>query len=397
MLFKCRRKAANVAGVTLLIVQNTALLLAIQHIHHTRPGSETPLNSVIIILGECIKAVASLVLLWLSSRGRLKTSLSDRSGWIITSIPALLYTVQNNLLFLALANLPLLVYQIVYQSKIVTTALFSMFMLGMRFSAYRWMLLAGVMVGVVLVSVDVSRLRAAKPGALNEQSHQNQVLGLLSVAVAAVTSGFAGVLTEKLLKNAKGSLWSRSLQISAYSTVLAGLGCLVVDRQLITAKGVLHGFDALVWCVVALHAIGGLLVATVMKYANNVVKTIATSVSIVLNQLCSWYVYQAPITQLKLLGTALVLIASYLYSLPDFALQLSPSYVYKVFQNGKWSSESASSQTGTLWTEEKEDDNMVPLVITTRGRSVTATTGRVDTEMSDVETSAGVVVVIVAP
>jgi UDP-sugar transporter A1/2/3 len=52
------------------------------------------------------------------------------------SVPAMAYALQNNVDFVALANLSPAVYQVTSQLKIPATALFMVLILGRRFS--RW-------------------------------------------------------------------------------------------------------------------------------------------------------------------------------------------------------------------------------------------------------------------
>lgn len=82
------------------------------------------------------------------------------------------------------------------------------------------------------------------------------------------------------------SIWVRNVQLSMFSIPQAAL-LLLGDRVAVATRGLLSGFDAAVWCVVALKALGGLIVAAVVKYADNVMKTYATAIAIVLTLLAS--------------------------------------------------------------------------------------------------------------
>ena len=60
---------------------------------------------------------------------------------IKVAVPAFIYTVQNNLLYVSISNLPAAVFQVSYQMKILTTAMFSITMLGKKISKTQWLAL----------------------------------------------------------------------------------------------------------------------------------------------------------------------------------------------------------------------------------------------------------------
>ena len=73
---------------------------------------------------------------------------------IKVAVPAFIYTVQNNLLYVSISNLPAAVFQVSYQMKILTTAMFSITMLGKKISKTQWMALLVLFVGVAIVQVN---------------------------------------------------------------------------------------------------------------------------------------------------------------------------------------------------------------------------------------------------
>jgi UDP-sugar transporter A1/2/3 len=90
-------------------------------------------------------------------------------------------------------------------------------------------------------------------------------------------------------------------------------------RTQLVAHGFFQGYNGLTWVVIALQAFGGLVIAAVIKYADNILKSFATSLSIILTYLMSIAVgLENPrLSAAFLFGTALVIAATFLYGLPD--------------------------------------------------------------------------------
>ncbi|PWA17366.1 hypothetical protein CCH79_00011225 [Gambusia affinis] len=124
------------------------------------------------------------------------------------AVPAGIYTLQNNLLYVALSNLDAATYQVTYQLKILTTALFSVSMMGKRLGLYQWLSLLSLMAGVTLVQWPTD-----STGEQKVLTAGSQLVGLVAVLMACMSSGFAGVYFEKILKETKQSVWVRNIQL----------------------------------------------------------------------------------------------------------------------------------------------------------------------------------------
>ena len=120
-----------------------------------------------------------------------------------------------------------------------------------------------------------------------------------------------------VLKGSKTSLWTRNIQLSLIGVVL-GLGPVMNDWADIStqgrgAGGFFHGYNGVVWMVVVLHAGGGLLVAMVVKYADNILKGFATSLSILFSCVVSYFLFDFRANSQFAMGAACVLYAAYSY------------------------------------------------------------------------------------
>jgi len=91
-----------------------------------------------------------------------------------------------------------------------------------------------------------------------------------AVVVSCLPSGFAGVYFEKILKGCPASVWTRNVQLGIFGTALSMLGLWWRDGDAVAERGFLFGYTGAVWCVIFNQAFGGLLVAVVVKYADNI-------------------------------------------------------------------------------------------------------------------------------
>lgn len=309
----------------LLVAQVVGLVLIMRYsrTHHSANGGDLYLSSTAVFCMEVLKFLTCNVVVFSDSGSSIQAYANEIHTHIWSaptevlkvSIPSFLYVVQNNLLYLALSNLDAATYQVCYQLKILTTALFSATMLKRRFSRKKWLALIILTVGVAIV--QTSGNTEHKEDTLASGETQNRSLGLIAILCAACTSGFSGVYFEKILKGSSTSLWIRNIQMGLPSVIISFITVFVQDGAIVREKGFFVGYSPIVWTVVVVQAIGGLIVAVVMKYADNVLKTFATSFSIVISCIISSIFFDFHPNMAFLMGASLVVISTVMYSQPD--------------------------------------------------------------------------------
>ncbi|XP_054764035.1 UDP-N-acetylglucosamine transporter-like isoform X2 [Lytechinus pictus] len=301
-----------------LIVQTTTLVLTMRYSRTVQSEGPRYLSSTAVVLAECMKIVACILLVYFQEGGGtidgfakvMREEIVNKPiDSLKLAIPSGLYTLQNNLLFLALSHLDAATYQVTYQLKILTTAMFSVFMLGKQLNASKWISLILLMAGVALVQMPSE----SKPKE-TEQSMSSELIGLIAVLCACFSSGFAGVYFEKILKGTKQSLWLRNIQLAFFGVIFGLGGVIGKDGSKVAEDGFLQGYNTITWVVVILQALGGLIIAAVIKYADNILKGFATSLSIILSTVISYYLlHDFTPSSYFFIGAAFVISATFLY------------------------------------------------------------------------------------
>ncbi|CAM9692612.1 unnamed protein product, partial [Choristocarpus tenellus] len=238
------------------------------------------------------------------------------------AIPSVLYTVQNNLLYMALANLDAATYSVCYQTKILSTALFSVILLKRKLSYLKWFALLLLTLGVGLA--ETASHSAPAPGGTFEG--QSQIRGFLGVMAAACTSGFSGVYFEMILKGKKTSLWIRNIQMGIPSILIAFSKVLAVDWVDVRQDGFFYGYTMSVVGVIFLQAAGGLVVAVVVKYTDNIRKSFAAAVSIITSCLLSSLLFEFRPNDRFVVGLLFVCFSIFLYSQPSRHQEVIPLF-----------------------------------------------------------------------
>ena len=122
---------------------------------------------------------------------------------------------------------------------------------------------------------------------------------------------YSSLLTEKR------SIWFRNVQLACFSLPVAVMCTVWRDvERFSTSEDLFQGYDSVVLLVIVLQAVGGLVVAAGLRYAGNILKCFAVSISI-----CNCAVATAAffndghgLSTGEIFGIALVISSTFLYS-----------------------------------------------------------------------------------
>jgi solute carrier family 35 (UDP-sugar transporter), member A1/2/3 len=196
------------------VLLNTFLLVSLRacSIHSTH--STEYIASTVVVFTELMKLAISLVCSYIYDGQRqwnkfldvlTKAFLDDGLDILKLCLPAILYAIQNNLQYI-IETAPL--FLVLYQTKIVTTAIFFTLMLARRLSIKEWCT-------IIFLAIGVGMVESSQHDILPH--HASNLVGMISVIIACITSGFAGVYYEIVLKSSRSSIWLINVELSMMS------------------------------------------------------------------------------------------------------------------------------------------------------------------------------------
>jgi UDP-sugar transporter A1/2/3 len=223
------------ASLAFFVVMNSVLIIALRFAAvHSNPKDEV-ISSTEVLFSEMLKFIFSVICCFVIDANcsfhafvnNLKKGIIEdeqQNDLLKLSIPAVLYTVQNNLQYVIESGTFFLV---LYQFKIISTAIFYSTMLSRRISPREWMLILALAIGVGMAESSQSDIQYAH--------HASNIAGIISVTIAILTSGFAGVFFEKIMKDSKSSIWLINLQMSILGVIFGMVSSFLPDNSRATS------------------------------------------------------------------------------------------------------------------------------------------------------------------
>ena len=346
---KARPRMLQLGILLAVMLQNSSYALLRAYSRGTL--KETYSSSSVLLAMEVTKLVVSAYMVVTSSEPSDVPSGSPLSKYahllrrsLKMAVPAVIYLAMNLLSFVALARIDAATFSIAAQLKVLTTAAFSVALLGRSLHVRKWRALLTLTLGVVLISAETkpkvrrrpaqicgAQFRPAQFRARNSERHVSDAppprppppqssqiswsgewaVGFGAVLAEVVLSGFASIYFERVLKSADEvySVWDRNFQLAVWSIAIYTPMML---RDNPTAP--FAGWSAVAAVCAAVGALGGVLVALCLKHADSVTKTIATTGAIVLTTLVNAAFLDGPMSLAVATGALLVVLSVFSFN-----------------------------------------------------------------------------------
>ena len=300
----------------LLVIQNSSLSFFMSYSKII--AKEHYSQTAIILCSELLKLVISFTMILVNFKSKNHQSFMSYLIFLIknsllSSVPAVMYFIQNLLYGVALSNIEPGLFSILQQVKTLVGALLSVLLLKRILTFTQWRAIFSLILSLIIVEQST---RPDTSHDVDDQMKQegNYFLGVVCAILVASTSGFNGVIMEIILKNVTSQthtfdLWERNLQLALYSIAFCFIKLLTTENELVINGTLFEGFSFYAICFIIDNSLGGILVAMVLKYCDSIIKGLALSIAIIINSLLSYFFFNGVLGLQYFIGALCVIIS----------------------------------------------------------------------------------------
>ncbi|MCO5599148.1 hypothetical protein L7F22_053248 [Adiantum nelumboides] len=253
--------------------------------------SVTSANFMVEVL-KCLISVGALLQIWqregVTEDNRLSMSWDEVK---VYPIPAMLYLVKNILQYYIFLFVNAPSYQILKNLNIITTGVLYKIFLKRRLTSIQWAAYALLALGCTTAQLNSS----------SEHVLQTPFEGWTMAIVV-------------IKKQPSRNINVQNFWLYIFGIVFNAFAIFTQDFDAVMNKGFFYGYTTITVCMITNHALSGIAVSMVMKYADNIVKVYSTSVAMLLTAVISMMLFNFKLTLPFVLGSLVVSIAVFLHS-----------------------------------------------------------------------------------
>lgn len=311
---------ASVVIYTVLVPLGSMFVTLSKDARGHLPYKPAFLELVVALLKFLVSAICLAVQLIFEKERRKEITLRGARFFVI---PAVIYSLDNNLQYFILLYYSPATFQVLYNMRILTTALFFSWILEKKITKDQW-------VALVLLLLGIVNCEASETQGL---SFLHKPVGFALVVAASTLSALGDVYIEYLLKRQmKQSVHFQNMQLYFFGIIANFIALLSMSSlQHSTLQPAVSPynpsqmpsfFNYRVWTsgfgffpalIVIVNSITGLCVAFMLKFANNLLKIFVNAAALILSLILSSIWFDFAPTLGFLTGAAVVLVSVYLF------------------------------------------------------------------------------------
>ncbi|KAG7382199.1 hypothetical protein PHYPSEUDO_005127 [Phytophthora pseudosyringae] len=299
-----RKLALMLAAAVFLCAGNLCII-------GSKVDGRVPYSSVTAtFLIEALKLAATLTAI-VVTRTAAPDRLQLRSSGLY-AVPALLSALESNLNYVVLRYLDAATLSVLWNLKILLTAALFRYALQRPLSELQRVAIALLLLGVLTSQSD--RFRRAGSDADSEDAALGVALALVGVALSSCASVFA---EWALKRQARCPFLWQSAQLYGFGVMFNALGVVLVDSEvLLLSDGFFRGYNGWTLVVVVVNAIGGVFMACILKYLDNIACVYSHSMAMMLTTLLSMVLFAFSPSLEFACGLGVLVLSMYLYHHP---------------------------------------------------------------------------------